>query len=169
MEALQGLGVNATSLLWHTVNFILLVVLLTRFLYRPVLRMLDERSRRIKESMEQAEAVKQQLARTSEETRLALETARREAQAIADQASQIGDQIRAQARKDAQSEADRILEQARQQIEQERRQAMTELRVDMANLVVAAAGKVIGRNLDELAQHQLVQEFVSGDGRKLND
>lgn len=169
MQALETLGINAASLLWHTINFLVLLVLLRRFLYRPVIRMLDERSRRIKESMEQAEEVKVQLTRANEETRLALEKARKEAQAIADQASQIGEQVKAQARRDAQAEAEKILAQAQQQIEQERRQAMAELRVEMANLVVAAAGKVISRQLDERTQRQLVDEFLRGDGRRLSD
>ncbi|HEX9014651.1 MAG TPA: F0F1 ATP synthase subunit B [Chloroflexota bacterium] len=169
MQALETLGINGPSLLWHTINFLVLVALLWRFLYKPVVRMLDERSNRIKESMERAEEIKEQLARTNEETRVALEKARRDAQAVADQASQIGEQIKAQARKDAQAEAEKVLVQARQQIEQERRQAMTELRLEMANLVVAAAGKIIGRQLDDRSQHQLVEEFLRGDGARLSD
>ena len=169
MQALQTLGINLPSLLWHTINFLVLIALLWRFLYKPVIRMLDERSNRIKESMERAETIKEQLARTNEETRLALESARKEAQALADQASQIGEQIKAQARRDAQAEADKILERARQQIEQERRQAVAEARQEMANLVVMAAGKVLGRQLDDRAQHQLVEEFLYSDGQKLND
>ncbi len=169
MQALETLGINLPSLLWHTVNFLILLALLWRFLYKPVVRMLDERSDRIKESMQRAEAIKEQLARTHEETQAALESARKEAQAIADQASQIGEQIKAQARKDAQTEADKILVQARQQIEQERRQMMAELRLEMASLVVLAAGKVIGQQLDDRAQHQLVEEFLSGNGHQLSD
>ncbi|MHB8993272.1 MAG: F0F1 ATP synthase subunit B family protein, partial [Chloroflexota bacterium] len=84
MEALEALGINLPSLAWHTFNFLLLVGLLTKFLYRPVTHMLDERSARIKESMVQAEAIKEQLTRTAEETRLQLEVARREGQAIVD-------------------------------------------------------------------------------------
>ena len=170
MQALQTLGINLPSLLWHTVNFLILLALLWRFLYKPVVRMLDERSSRIRESMERAEAVKEQLERTNEETRIALESARKEAQSIADQASQIGEQIKAQARRDAQAEADKILGQARQQIEQERRQAIAEARQEMASLVVAAAGKVLGRQLDDRAQHQLVEEFLFSNGQhSLND
>jgi F-type H+-transporting ATPase subunit b len=169
VQVLETLGINVASLFWHTINFVILLALLQRFLYRPVVRMLDERSRRIKESLEQAEQVKEQLTRTNEESRLVLETARKEAQAIADQASQIGEQVKAQARRDAQAEAEKILAQAREQIEQERRQTMAELREEMADLVVAAAGKVIRRQMDERAQHQLVEEFLRSDGAKLND
>lgn len=169
MQALVTLGINLPSLLWHTVNFLVLLALLWRFLYKPVVRMLDERSNRIREGMERAEAVKEQLARTNEETRLALESARKEAQSIADQASQIGEQIKAQARREAQGEAEKILVQARQQIAQEQRQAMAEARQEIAGLVVVAAGRVLGHQLDDRAQHQLVEEFLHGNGQRLND
>ncbi len=169
MEALEALGINLPSLLWHTFNFLLLVALLTKFLYRPVTRMLDERSARIKESMEQAESIKEQLARTTQETRLQMEAARKEAQAILEQANQIAERVKGQARRDAQAEADKIVAKARAQLEQERQQVVAELRREMADLVVAAAGRVIGRSLDDRAQHRLVEEFLRGNGQKLDD
>ena len=164
MEALQALGINLPSLLWHTFNFLLLVALLTKFLYRPVVRMLDERAARVKESMERAEAIKEQLIRTGEETKRQLEAARKEAQAIVDQANQMAQAVKVQARQEAQQEADKIVAKARAQLEQEREQAVAELRREMADLVIVAATKVIGQSLDDKAQRRLVQEFLSGNG-----
>ena len=171
MEALAALGINLPSLLWHTVNFLLLVALLSKFLYRPVTRMLDERSARIRESVERAETIKEQLVRTTEETRLQLEAARKEGQAIVEQAKQIGERMRAQARQEAQGEADKVIAKARAQLEQERQQVVSELRRDMADLVVSAAGRVIGESMDDRTQRRLVEEFLhsSGNGQKLDD
>ncbi|MGE5619382.1 MAG: F0F1 ATP synthase subunit B [Sphingomonadaceae bacterium] len=169
MEALEALGINLTSLALHTFNFLLLVALLTKFLYRPVTRLLDERSARIKESMEQAEAVKEQLARAAEETRLQLEAARKEGQAIVDQANQIAERVKAQARQEAQAEAERIVAKARTQLELEREQVIVELRREMADLVVSATGKIIGESLDDRAQRKLIEGFLQGNGQKLND
>ncbi len=169
MEALQALGINLPSLLWHTFNFLLLVGLLTKFLYRPVVRMLDERSSRIAESMERAEAIKVELARTGEETRAQLLVARKEGQAIVGYATQMAERIKAQAKDDAQAEADKVVDKARAQLDQERQQLVSELRREMADMVVAAAGKVIGQSLDASAQRRLVEEFSLGNGQKLND
>ncbi len=169
MEALEALGINLPSLLWHTFNFLLLVVLLAKFLYRPVVKMLDDRAARVKESMERAEAIKEQLLRTSEETRLQLEAARKEGQAIIDRANQMAERVKVQARQEAQAEADKIVSRARAQLERERELAVAELRREMADLVVAATAKVIGQSLDDRAQHRLVEEFLSGNGQKLND
>lgn len=164
MEALQALGINLPSLLWHAVNFLLLVALLTKFLYQPVVRMLDDRAARVKESIERAESIKEQLIHTGEETKRQLEAARKEAQAIVDQANQMAQAVKAQAKQEAQSEADKIVAKAHAQLEQERELAVTELRREMADLVIAAATKVIGQSLDEKAQHRLVEEFISGNG-----
>lgn len=169
MEALEALGVNVPSLFWHTLNFLLLVLLLTRFLYRPVMKVLDERAARIKESMERAEYIKDQLALTSRESQLQLETARKESQAIVDQAAQIAERVKVQARQEAQAEAEKIVVAARTQLQHERQQVVAELRREMADLVVAAASKVIGRSMDDPTQHQLVEEFLRSNGQKLND
>ena len=171
MEALAALGINLPSLLWHTFNFLLLVALLSKFLYRPVTRMLDERSSRIRESMERAEAIKDQLARTTEETRLQLEAARKEGQSIVEQAKQIGERVKAQAKQEAQAEADKIVAKARAQLEQERQQVVAELRREMAGLVVSAAGRVIGESMDDRIQRRLIEEFLheNGSGQKLDD
>ncbi len=170
MEALEALGINLPSLLWHTINFLLLVGLLTKFLYKPVIRIMDDRSARIRESMEHADAIKEQLAKTSEETRLQLEAARKEGQAILEQANQIAEKVRGQARQEAQAEADKIVAKARAQLEQEREQTVAELRREMADLVVSAATRVIGESLDDRAQHRLIEEFLQSNGQqKLND
>lgn len=169
MEALHALGINLPSLMWHTVNFILLVLLLTKFLYRPVVQMLDKRAALVKESMERAETIKEQLMHTSEESKRQLEAARKEAQAIVDQANQLAQVVKAQARQEAQAEADKIVAKARAQLEQERELAVAELRREMADLVVAAAAKVVGQSLDYQAQHKLVEEFLSGNGQRMND
>lgn len=168
MEALEALGINLPGLLWHTVNFLVLVYLLTRFLYRPVVRLLDERADRIKESMDRAAAVQAELANAGEEARRQLETVRRESQAIIEQAGQVGERVKEQARQEAQAEADKIVARARAQMEQERQATVSELRREMADLVVEAAGKVIGQSMDDGVRRRLVDEFTRGNGPRLN-
>ena len=169
MESLEALGINGPSLLLHAVNFLLVLALLTRFLYKPVIKVLDDRAARIKESMDRAEDVKKEFALAEEQVRLSLEAARREGQAIVDQASKIAEQVRGQARQEAQADADKIVAKARAQLDQERQRVVTELRQQMADLVVAAAGKVIAQSMDDRSQRQLVEEFLQSDAKKLND
>lgn len=165
---MEALGINLPSLLWHAVNFLALVYLLTRFLYRPVIRILDERTARIKESMDRAAAVQAELANASEEARRQLEVARRESQAIIEQAGHVGESLKEQARQEAQAEADKIVARARAQMEQERQATVSQLRREMADLVVEAAGKVIGQSMDDGVQRRLVDEFTRGSAERLN-
>jgi F-type H+-transporting ATPase subunit b len=166
---MEALGLNPVSILWHTINFLLLLFLLQRFLYKPVLQMLDERQRKIRESVEAADRMRQETAKADLERADALRDARRQAEEIVTRAMQEADRLRADAREQAQDEAQRIVSRAEQEAAAERQQAMLELRGQVADLAVLAASKVIGRNLDEQTNRLLVEQFLAetphGDGR----
>jgi F-type H+-transporting ATPase subunit b len=160
MDVLTTLGINWPDFLWQTANFIVLIFLLSRFLYKPVTAMLDERSRRIQESLEAADRARAEVAAADRERDEMLATTRREFQEMMTQAQQIAERIQSEARTTAQQEAQRIVESARQEAEAERAQAMAELRREVASLAVLAAERVIHRSLDGEAQRQLVEEFL---------
>ena len=162
---MRSLGVNPTALIWHLVNFLILLFILQRFLYKPVLRMLDERSARIRDSMNQAEEARAEVARLRDDSKDILDAARRESQEILATANRNSERILSEARQQAQTEADRIVERARAELVRERDQAFAELRQQVADLAVMAAGHVIRRSLDDAAHRQLVQELIA-DGRQ---
>ena len=160
MDVLTTLGLNARDFIWHTINFIILIVLLSRFLYRPIVAMLDERTRRIQESLEAAERARADVAQADRERDELLASARREIQEMMTTAQQVAERIQSEARTTAQQEAQRIVETARQEADAERAQAMAELRREVASLAVAAAERVISRSLDDQAHRQLVEQFL---------
>jgi F-type H+-transporting ATPase subunit b len=161
MDILNTLGINGWDFLLHTINFLVLIGLLTYFLYRPITAMLEERTRRIQDSLEAAERARADVAQADRERDELLASARREIQEMMTTAQQVSDRIQSEARTTAQQEAQRIVEAARQEAEAERAQAMAELRREVASLAVAAAERVIRRNLDDQAQRQLVDEFLN--------
>jgi F-type H+-transporting ATPase subunit b len=167
MEAFATLGLNFWGFVWHLVNFIILLLILQRFLFPPLLRMLDERQARIRESMERAEQIQAESARAAETVKGQLDEARREAQNIINNASQIADRIRAERQQQAQTEYEAILKRAQEDAAREREQAFAELRAQVADLAVLAAERIIHRQLDPATQRQLVTEFLAeaGDGR----
>ncbi|HWP29004.1 MAG TPA: F0F1 ATP synthase subunit B [Chloroflexota bacterium] len=167
MQAFETLGLNLPGFLWHLVNFLILLFVLQRFLFPPVLKMLDERQARIRESMERAEALKEESARAAEMVRAQLDEARREAQAIINTATQIAERIKAERQQQAQAEYEAILRRAQEDAAREREQAFAELRAQIADLAVLAAGRIIRRELDPNTQRQLVEEFLAeaADGR----
>jgi F-type H+-transporting ATPase subunit b len=168
MEAFATLGLNLPGFLWHLVNFIVLLVILQKFLFPPVLRMLDERQARIRESMERAEQIQAESARAAESVKAQLDEARREAQNIINSASQIAERIRTERQQQAQAEYETILKRAQDDAAREREQAFAELRAQVADLAVLAAERIIHRQLDPATQRQLVNEFLAeaGDGRR---
>ena len=160
MEILGTLGINARDFIWQTINFIVLIALLSYFLYRPIVNMLDERARRIQESLDAAERARADVAQADREREELLASTRREIQEMMTTAQQVAERIQADARTTAQQEAHRIVETARQEAEAERAQAMAELRREVASLAVMAAERVINRSLDDQAHRQLVEQFL---------
>ncbi len=110
------IGINVPGLVAQLVCFFLLFGLLTVVLYKPVRRMLDERAARIKESMEQTEQIKEQMAKTEEQVKEQLGAARREGQDILAQAAQMGERLKEEARGEARQEAEVIVARARTEI-----------------------------------------------------
>jgi len=161
MEILGTLGINARDFIWHTINFIVLIGILTYFLYRPISTMLDERARRIQESLAAAEAARAEVAQADREREELLASTRREIQEMLAQAQQMSDRIQSEARTTAQQEGQRIIERARQEATAERDQAMAELRREVGTLAVQAAERILRRSLDEQTQRQLVDDFLN--------
>ena len=159
-QVLTTLGIDGYAFLWHTLNFIVLIGLLYKFLYTPVVGLLDERTKRIEESLAAAERAQAEVARADRERDELLTTARREIQEMMTTAQQVAERIQSEARASAQAESQRIIETARQEAEAERTQAMAELKREVASLAVQAAERIISRNLDNQAQRQLVDEFL---------
>ncbi|MGB9724042.1 MAG: F0F1 ATP synthase subunit B [Chloroflexia bacterium] len=164
-----ALGIDLVSFLWQLVAFIGLIWILNRLLYRPIRRTLDERARRIRESMEKAEQAEERERQAEEEYRKRLEEARRQAQAIADEAREQGRLERERFLEQARAEAQRFLEDARLQLELERRDAARETRRRVAALTVLAAGRLIGESLDTPHHRSLIEQYVATLDRPLEE
>jgi len=157
----DALGINVPGVVAQLINFFILLVLLRLLLYGPVMRMLDERARRVRESMETAEASKEQAAETEREVRGRLEEARTEGQALVGQGQEIANRIQEEARQAARQETEALLSRARREIELERDSAIAELRKEFADLSISAAEKVIGQSLDRRAHQRLIDEVLA--------
>ena len=160
MEGLTDLGINPSVLLAQVVNVVILFVLLYLVAYKPIMRMLDERSRRIKESMAQAESIKEQTAHAGEEVKKQLGAASKEGQEKIARAVKIGEEVKQKAQQEAREEAEALIERARSEIQRERDEAIDEVRREVADLTILAAEKVIDRSLDKKAHRQLIDKVL---------
>jgi F-type H+-transporting ATPase subunit b len=161
MEILNSLGVNFTAVIWHAVNFLILLWVLQRYLFKPILAMLDQRATRIRESMENAESVRAETARLEAESKDILDHARQEGQQLMAQANRNAERIMTEARQAAQVEGERLVERARAELARERTQAFEELRVQIGELAIQAASQVVRRSLDANQHRELLREVVS--------
>ncbi len=157
---MEGLGISLPTLVAQIINFVILFGLLYLVAYKPIMRMFDERSRKIKESMEQTEFIKEQAAHAEEEVKKQLEAAGREGQEVIARAVKTGEEVRQKAQQEARQEAEFLISRARMEIHRERDDAIDELRKEFADLTILAAGKVIDRSLDKEAHRQLIDKIL---------
>jgi F-type H+-transporting ATPase subunit b len=162
---LEKLGINWGLLIAQLFNVALVVWLLNQLLFRPVLNMLNERTKRIQDSLRDAEQVKEQLARAKQDYDAELARARQEAAAILAQAQERAklqeQEIVAQAR----TEAERTRNEAREQAMQEREQLLRDLKNQMAELVTLTAARVLGEEL-KTNHNRLIEESLASLGRQ---
>ena len=157
---MEALGINLGYLISQIVNFTLLAVLLYFVAYKPILRMLDERSARIKQGLEDAELASRRAAEMEQEFDQRLAEARKEGQEIIAQATQMSEKARQETLEMAREEARAQVEKAKEEISRERGLAMSELRQQVADLSLNISEKIIGKSLDQQRQRELIAEFL---------
>jgi len=122
--------------------------------------MFDERSRKVKESMEETESIKEQAARAEEEAKKRIEAASKEGQELVARAVRTGEEVKQKAQQEAKPEAEALIAKARLEIQRERDEAIGELRKEFTDLTIAAAEKVIEQSLDKEAHRQLIDKVL---------
>ncbi|OGO61192.1 MAG: ATP synthase F0 subunit B [Chloroflexi bacterium RBG_19FT_COMBO_48_23] len=157
---MEGLGINPSLLIAFVVNFIILFVILRLVAYKPIVKMLNERQAKIKESMDQAEKIRQETARSEEEIKAHIEKARKEGQAVIAQAAQIGERIKEEAKDSARQEAESLIAKARTEIKLERDKTVDDLRAEFADIAILAAEKVIKETVDKKKHRKLIDEVL---------
>ena len=157
---MEGLGISLPTLLAQIINFVILFGLLYLVAYKPIMRMLDQRSNKVRESMEQTEFIKEQAAHAEEEAEKRIEAAGKEGQEVVARAVRTGEEVRQQAQQEARQEAEALIVRARTEIQRERDEAINELRKEFADLTILAAGKVIDRSLDKEAHRQIIDQVL---------
>ncbi|MBP2652695.1 MAG: atpF [Firmicutes bacterium] len=151
---------NAT-LIAQIINFIILVVILTWVAYKPLMKALADRQARIADSLETAEREKTAAEELKKEYQEQLAQARTQAQAIVEKATKLAEQTKDEILQEARAEHARLLKEAQQEISRERERALTQLRAEVVSLSIAAAGKVIGHNIDDSVNAALVTDFIN--------
>jgi F-type H+-transporting ATPase subunit b len=158
------LGINGWNLIVQIVAFVIFIYLLSKYAVGPITKMLDQRTERVRESMEAALRMQQELQSTAARNEEALAEARRQAQDILAQSRQQGDALITRAQESASQQQDIFLTQARNTLRAETEQARQQLRQEVADLAVSAASKIVRKELDPATQARLIQETLAEAG-----
>jgi F-type H+-transporting ATPase subunit b len=148
-------------LFWQTITFLFLLLLLSRFAWKPIMSSLREREETIEGALRSAELARQEMTKLRADNERLLDEARAERDAMMRKAQQTADAIVEEAKNKAASESNRIVESARAAIQSERQAAIDDIRRQVATLSVDIAEKVIRRQINgDTQQRQLVDQFV---------
>lgn len=164
----EQIGILPGNLIWQCLAFLVLVYLLSRVAYRPVIGMLDERANRIRESMEQAEQIKEENAAAARRAQEVIAEAQAQTREMLAQAQQMSQRTIAAAQAEAREQRERLLADAHAQIEADTHRAKEELQREVARLAIFAASKVVGRSLDTQDHYRLVDEALA-DAQRAGD
>jgi F-type H+-transporting ATPase subunit b len=158
---ISALGFNLPALIAQLINFVLLLIIFRLILYKPLLKILDERKKRIQEGLDASDEAKRRLSQTEQDVAKELDKARQQGQEQIAQAQQIAARIQEEARQGARHEAEQLLERARGEIQLERDSAIAQLRREFAGLTIIAAERVIKEELDENKHRRLIEEVLA--------
>jgi len=169
-EFFDAFGVDVFKLAFQIINFLLLLWLLNRFLFKPMMARLDERKEKIEKGLEDAEAAARDRELARAEREAAVDEARREAQAMIARANKIAEDSRSEILTQARAEAEKVTQRARDEINAEKEKAMAELRAGVADLALDAAGQLVRSEMSGATQRRLVDDFLkevkpSGGGK----
>ena len=158
------MDINPSTAIFAIINFIVLVVVLKIFLYKPVCNMLDRRKEEVANNLNSAEEAKLEAQKLKDEYASQIQNARSEAQDIINQAAKIGEQTKADIVNEAREEAARLTAKAQDEIAREKTEALNEIRNEIADLAVMAASKVVGKTIDVADHQNMVNNFVKEVG-----
>jgi F-type H+-transporting ATPase subunit b len=154
------MDLNPGLTLWTAITFLFLILVLWKFAFGPIGKMLAERETTIRDAIDSARKEREEAEKLLAQQKDALVKAQRDAAELAKRNQQEMEAFRTQLTAQARKEADEMVALARKSIQEERKIAVAQLRAEVADLAVAAAGRIVKSSLDEKTQRQLVDEYI---------
>ncbi len=153
--------VNPGLIFWTWVTFIILLLLLSKVAWKPILAALKQREENIEDSLNKAEQAKLDSQKILEENQASLSKAEEESKKIIDQSRVFAENLKEQMLKDSKEQAQKIIEDASAEIERKKNAAFEELKNQIAEISVSAAEKIMKENIDANKNKQIVNKYLS--------
>ena len=162
-ESAEGglLSVNGWLAFWTVVTVLLLVLLLSKFAWKPILSVLKQREDAIKDSLEQADKAKEEAKKILAENQNNLAKAEEESKKIIEQSRQFAENLKEQILKESKEQAQKLIADAAEEIERKKNAAFDELKNQIADISIKAAEKILKENLDAEKNKKLVDKYIS--------
>ncbi|MDP3732926.1 MAG: F0F1 ATP synthase subunit B [Candidatus Daviesbacteria bacterium] len=160
MEILNQFGINPILLAAQVVNFLILLFILKKFLYKPILKVLEERKRKIEESLKNAEEIEKKLQLTEDEKEKILAKTSQEAQRLLDRVKKEIELMKEEGKVEAQQEAVRIIQKGQEQLQAEMEKMKQELMGNLGVLVAAGMEKVVGKVINIQDQKKIIDQEI---------
>lgn len=152
--------IDPGMILWTWIVFIALLVILGKFAWKPILKMLDDREKKIKKAIEDADAAQKALEEAAKKQNQIIGHAEEEAVTIIQRARESASTFAMDLKNKAMQDSEKLIEQAKRAIESEKQKAVAELKAEAAEIAIAAASKLVQANLDNTRNRELVKEYI---------
>ncbi len=154
------LNPNPGLVIWTIVTFICLLLVLRKLAWKPLLDSLHKREETVRTSIERAEQAQQEAERMLDEHRKRLELAEQEGRRILEEHRTLASKLKDEMLQHAQNQSQQMIDKAKQEIERDKEAALTELKEDVADLAIQAAGKILDETLDEKRHRKVIDSYL---------
>ncbi len=154
------LDINPGLIIWTIITFVLLVVVLGKFAWKPLLQALQSREQEIADSLKKAEEAKKDAERMMQENKIAMEKASTETARLIAEGRAMAEQLKVDIVAKANESAKKMLDQAKDEITREKESAMAQLRSEVADLSISVAEKILDESLDGAKQKKMVDKVL---------
>jgi len=154
------LEINPGLIVWTIITFLIVLAILRVTAWRPLLGALTAREDKIRNSLDDARKAQQQAQALLDENRKQLALAEEQSQRIIREGRDMADRLKAEILEKANASARSAVDQAREEIQREKESALTQLRSEVADLAIQAAGKILDENLDPAKQRKIVDAVI---------
>ncbi len=160
MELLEKLGINWKLLIAQLINFAILLYVLKRFAYTPIVKMLNERTEKIEKGLKNAEETRKKLTEITQKEKEILSKAKIEARDILKKSEDTAKRSKDEIAAEVKAQAEKIITDAKASIESEKTKMLREVKTEVAELVISATEKIINERIDSKKDRELIEKSI---------
>ena len=159
------INVNPGLIFWTVVTFVVLLIILKKVAWKPILSALDQREAAIKESLEKAEKAREEAQKVLDENKSNIAHAEENSKKIIDQSRAYAEKLKEQIIRESKEQAKKIVADATEEIERKKEAAFNDLKTQVAEIVISAAEKILKESLNKESNKKIVDKYISDISR----